>query len=287
MSRMGEILKLLRPDQMVASAQKTISHTPRLKKNPKNKGSSGFTLIEIIIVISIVAVAYAVAMPQFNLVTGTSVAEKLGTLSGDIRSAYDMAVLRGKPHRLVFVLATGQYWLEQADRREVYIGSEKLLNDPTDDDLKLELEEFEEQFEEYIDQAGAESKDPETGEEIKPTSPVVVAKDRLKPPKWSRVENLEWKSRTIGPDLIFKAFQAEHHEQPQTFEVLGVEARAFLYFFPTGYVEKAFMHIGYTSGDMKIDDNKKGYTLQTKPYEGVADVSTGYEEVDLRADDEV
>jgi len=265
-----------------------ILHTPRHQQsNNKSTRSAGFTLIEIIIVISIVAVAYAVAIPQFSLVTGTNVAEKLGMLSGDIRSAYDMAVLRGKPHRLVFVLATGQYWLEEADRQNVFMGDEMIQHDPTEEEAKLQLEEFDERFKEYETLAGQESKDAETGEAIPPSSPVLVAKERLKPAKWTRVENIEWKSRDLGPELIFKAFQAEHHEQPQTFDELGIKARAFLYFFPSGYAEKAYMHIGYAEGRMKIDEDKKGYTVRIKPYEGIAEVESGYEEVDLRADDEV
>jgi len=272
---------------MVASVLKTILRIPRPAKNSKAVGSPGFTLIEIIIVVSIVATAYAVAMPQFSLITGTNVAEKLGMLSGDVRSAYDMAVLRGKPHRLVFVLATGQYWLEEADRQDVYMGNEAMHHDPTEEESKLSIEEFDERFEQYEALAGQESKDPETGDPIVSSSPVTVAKERLKPAKWTRVENFEWRGRDLGPELIFKAFQAEHHDQPQTFDELGIKARAFLYFFPTGYVEKAYMHIGYALARAKLDEEKKGYTVRIKPYEGIAVVDPGYQEVDLRDDDEV
>jgi prepilin-type N-terminal cleavage/methylation domain-containing protein len=80
---------------------------------------AGFTLIEIIMVVSVIGIAYFYAIPQFNIITGTETAEKLGKLSEDVRSAYDMAVLHGKPHRMVFMLATGEYWLEVADRRDV------------------------------------------------------------------------------------------------------------------------------------------------------------------------
>lgn len=245
------------------------------------RSNSGFTLIEIIVVVSIIAVVYFVAIPQFNLVTGTEVAEKLGRLSSDIRSAYDMAVLHGRPHRLVFELRTGKYWLEQADREAIYLADEKVAREPSADEIAEQQEIFEAKFKRYEDIVGkAEIKDPETDEIIKLESPVINAKARLQPAKWTKIENLEWGDRTIGPYLGFKSIQSEHHAEKQTLDLLGPEGRVALYFFPQGYVEQCIMQMGYTNGD-QFEDNKKGYTLFTKSYEGTAEVVTETDEIEI------
>lgn len=248
--------------------------------------ASGFTLVEIIIVMSIMAVSLAVALPSFDMVPGTDTATKLGRLTSDIRAAFDMSVLMGKPHRLVFHLSSGDYWLEVADRRNVFISDQKVDHDPTVDEIKEEQEVFLELFEEFEDLVGEEVRNPETDKAIKPSSPVVLAKARLRPTVWEKVENLEWGDRSIGGNLLFKGIYSEHHEKMQMLEELGPEARAFLYFFPTGYVQQSFMHIAYTKGAGEIDSEQKGYTLKTQPYEGIATVDGGYEEMEFRDDEE-
>jgi len=241
--------------------------------------AAGFTLIEIIIVISLVATVYFVALPQFNLVTGTDVAVKLGQLAADIRSGYDTAVLSGKTHRLVFTLATGEYWLEVADRNDPLLGDDKLARDPTEEEEQIARDEFTERFKMFEDLAGQEIMDPETEKPIKPTSPVLEARKVLEPIKWARVEGLEWRPRSIGPYLLIQDMQAEHHAQKQTFEELGEKARAFLYFFPQGYVERAVIHVAYKRGNLEVDTDQEPYTIISSPLDGTAEVVAGMVEL--------
>ncbi len=251
------------------------------------KTNDGFTLIEIILVLAIIVFVYSVAIPQFNLKTGSEAATKIGRLQGDIRNAYDLAVLSGKSYRLVFMLLSGDYWIEEANRRDVYIGDEKMGRDPTAAEEQEQLDIFEEKFKDYEALAGETFVDPVTDEPILPTSPVIEAKDSLKPVQWSRVTDIEWKDRTLGPFLIIQDVQAEHHGEKQTFEELGVEARAFIYVFSYGYVEKAVIHVAYRWGDTGIDTDKAPYTIVTEPFSGTAEMLPGYEEVDVKkVDDE-
>lgn len=248
--------------------------------------SSGFTLIEIIIVIATIVFVYSVALPQFSLRTGSEIASKIGRLVSDIRNAYDLAVLSGKNYRLVINFISGDYWLEEADQKDIVLGDEKGDHDPTDAEEKERIEVFDERFKEYEDLAGETFTDPATDEEIKPVSPVVQAKDKLRPPKWTKVTAQEWSSRTIGPFLIFQDVQAEHHKEKQTADDQGKDARAFIYFFPSGYVEKSVIHIAYRVGDSGVDTDKPPYTISVDPSTGTSDVVSSYEEVDVHKSDD-
>jgi len=248
------------------------------------KGEGGFSLIEVVIVVALIAFVYAVAIPQFNLKSGQEVATKLNMLAGDVRSASDLAVLTGGTYRLVFYLNSGEYVLEQADRSDVYLGSDKIDRDPSEQEEKDAAQAFDQKFADYVQLAGEAVADPKGDKQIPPTSPVVSAKDKLKPVVWTPVENLEWAKRTIGPNLMFKDIQAEHHGNKQELSELGPEGRAMVYIFPNGYVERAVLHISYKKDEMTPDDSQEPYTLTTNPYEGTADTQTGYVDVDEHED---
>lgn len=247
----------------------------------RGKRDKGFTLIEIIIVIGIIALAYTVAIPNFKIRIDGDVADHIARLRSDIRSAWDLSVLTGKPYRMVFELETGKYWLEGTDSTKFRIDAE-----PTQADKPLAIEkeeaaQIDDDFAKYEDLAGDEFPDPESGEKTKPTSPVINAKEDLKKPTWYQVSNPEWQGRDLGDYLIIGDMQTEHHERKISIEEHGKEAIVKLYFFPEGYCEKAVMHIYYRGGgELGIDTNQTPYTLLTHP-RGVAKVVSENMEVDM------
>lgn len=244
----------------------------------RGAGDSGLTLFEVVVVIALVGFVYAVAIPQFSLKSGAEAATKVGRLAEDVRSAFDMAVLTGKPYRLVFELNSGRYWLETTDRPDFLLGDEKAQSDPTDEEEADMAAAADSAFLEYESLAGEPIIDPDTQTEFRPVSPVVQAKSRLLRPKWKRVESLEWRERTIGPYMMIKEMQAEHHATKQSVVELPGNGRAFLYFLPGGYVEKAWMIVSYKKGDREPDDSMAPYTFKTSPYAGTLDtIGTGEE----------
>lgn len=246
----------------------------------------GFTLIEIIFVITIMVVVYAVAIPQFNLITGTESAEKLGQVSQDIRAAFDMAVLKNKPHRLVFMLESGDYWLEEADRSEIFVGDDKRNRELSIEEEKEIEETFEETFKEYEDLAGQDFKDPDSDKVVKPFSPVLQAKERLSPVKWKKIETMEWRARSLGPSMIIKSFQSEHLAEKQTAEGMGEKARGILYFFPQGYVEQCSIIITMRKGSRDFDEAGGLYSVICNPYEGIAGVEAGEKDYEFKDRDQ-
>ena len=240
---------------------------------------SGFTLIEILIVISLIAFVYSVAMPNLGVTSNSEIATKLGRLNSDIRAAYDTAVLSNRPYRLVFQLRSGDYWLETTESENVKLGDSKVDADPSEEETKNKDAEFDSKFEDYVKMLGDPITNPHSEHKIPQTSPVIQAKELLRGPVWAKVDSLEWQKRTLGGGLIIKDMQAEHLERKISLDDNGPEARAFIYFLATGYVEKAFMHIYYTKDEGVVDDEREPYTFQTKPWEGVSVIDAGYTEV--------
>ncbi|SME95485.1 prepilin-type N-terminal cleavage/methylation domain-containing protein [Pseudobacteriovorax antillogorgiicola] len=250
------------------------------------RGSAGFSLIEVILVIAVVGSVFVMVLPNLGVIGTTEAAGKLSTLSGDIRSAFDLAVLNRKPYRMVFEFNSGDYYLETTDRTDFKIMPESLERELTEDDLRQREEEFNELYEEYKELAGKEVEDEEGETMIPPTSPVLKAFDQLKPPKWTRVNDIEWIGRSLGPYYAIQDMQTEHHARLIRLQEYEDQAVAYLYFFPHGYVERAVIHIGAKLDDYEIDPEEIPYTVTTRPYEGLADVQSGYIEVNIFEDRE-
>lgn len=262
--------------------------TPSTKREiPKPSASAGFTLIEIILVIALMAVMFIVIVPNFNIVPSSEASAKINGLTGDIRAAYDMAVLHRKPFRLAFEYKTGDYWLETTERRDFNLGDMQLNHDLSPTELKDEVAKFEEDFQEYITLAGKDVEDSESETTIKPTSPLVAARLKLRPVEWQAVEDSEWNKRSLGPNFLIRSIQAEHHKVPQTYDQLQEDGYAYLYFFPEGYVERAVLHIAPADEDDKSKWDQLTYTIQTRSWEGVADMESGYREVDISRDEQI
>ncbi|NRA43619.1 MAG: type II secretion system protein [Oligoflexales bacterium] len=254
-------------------------------ERPKNN-AKGFTLLEVIIVIGLVAFVYGVAIPNFNLKTGNEVASKLGQFAEDIRSAYDYSVLTGRPLRLVFKLYDGEYWLETTKEEssvshQIKIGNEAIRADPLPEDEKQRMLFFDEDFQRYEDIVGESVPNPETGEEDIPVfSPVIKAKEKLRGPIWEKLDSLEWAGRRIGPFLMVRDLQTTHHQQPVSLED-GPNVVGMIYFLPQGYVEKTVLHVFYQKEKGEVDPDQTPYTILVHPYDGYAEVRVGFEEIDI------
>lgn len=259
-----------------------------LPKNHQRKdscaGSAGFSLIEVLMVIALMGIIFVLVIPNFNIVPSTEASAKINGLAGDIRAAYDMAVLHRKPFRLVFEFKTADYWLERTERVDFQLDDQEANRDPSPEEVKALTEQFEEDFKEYEELAGKEVKDADTEEVIKPASPLLSARDRLKPTVWTAVEDSEWSKRQLGPNFLLRSMRTEHHATLQTYEDLQQDGYAYLYFFPNGYVERAVIHVAPADEDDKTRWDQLTYTVTTRPWEGMAEVETGYKEVDVSRD---
>ncbi len=72
----------------------------------------GFTLIELMIVIAVVALMTAAAVPAVNSVTGANARAAAGELAGGLRWLFDTAALRHETCRMALDLDRNRWWPE-------------------------------------------------------------------------------------------------------------------------------------------------------------------------------
>lgn len=75
-------------------------------------GVSGFTLTEILVVLALIVLASAVAIPTISSYFRASLDSVSRTLASTIRDGYNSTIVTGNIHRLVYDIDKGQYWVE-------------------------------------------------------------------------------------------------------------------------------------------------------------------------------
>jgi general secretion pathway protein H len=80
-----------------------------------DRAPRGFTLIEVMIALIVVAMMATLGVKGFRAINKSNLREATAHLSGAIRYLFDRASITGKYHRLVIDLNDGQYWPEVSD----------------------------------------------------------------------------------------------------------------------------------------------------------------------------
>jgi general secretion pathway protein H len=79
------------------------------------KGSAGFTLIEMIIVILVLGIAAGFLIPKFQDSSKVELRSHSRRLALTMRHLREQAILTGRTYRLFFDLGQHRYWVESAD----------------------------------------------------------------------------------------------------------------------------------------------------------------------------
>ena len=85
----------------------------RGRRAPHPRGTArGFTLIELLAVVTIFGLLASIALPNLGLRGGRQLDDESRALASTVEFARMRAVMTGIPHRMVFDLEAGAYWLE-------------------------------------------------------------------------------------------------------------------------------------------------------------------------------
>ena len=74
--------------------------------------SGGFTLVELLIVIAIIAIAALTAIPMMSSATSVQIRSAANMLTADLEYAKSMSISRGQYFSVVFDKDTESYWIE-------------------------------------------------------------------------------------------------------------------------------------------------------------------------------
>jgi general secretion pathway protein H len=201
-------------------------------------GARGFTLVELVIAIAVVAVLSAAAVPAMNAVTGVNARAAAGEIAGAMRFLFETASLRNQTCRLALDLDERAWWAEcTRDRVFAARGAQDPRELAREDDEALE--------ERFPEERDAEKRR-------------LLAKA-----KWGRFEDRLARRRELPGGAAFAGVWAEHQREPLA------KGRAYVYFYPQGRTELA---------RVPVVDGDHAYTVTLQPYTGRAQVTAGLPE---------
>lgn len=92
----------------------------------KARGQEGLTLLEIIVAVFLIAIAFSIAIPSFNAVTHVRLRKSATRVAATIRYLYNQAALKGLCMRMVFNLKGDTFVVEASTNGECLIENEQL-----------------------------------------------------------------------------------------------------------------------------------------------------------------
>ena len=192
----------------------------------------GYTLIELMVVIAVVGLIAAAAVPALRGITGANARQAAGELSGSLRYLFDTAALRHQTCRMVLDMDHQEWWAECTEagpgnrRGQPVMGKDGLAED---DDAAL---------------AKGFSDEPDAD------------KRRF----LARARFAEFKDRQVGKRKLkggsaFEKIWTPRQRDPQT------KGKAYVYLYPQGQGDRA---------QIPVADGGNAYTVVTQPLTGRA-----------------
>lgn len=86
--------------------------TFKFRKTPPRNRAAGFTLLEVIVVVALIALLTVFTLPQISSVFKASLRTAAREVASTSKEAYNAAVMTGRVHRMVFDLNKHEYWVE-------------------------------------------------------------------------------------------------------------------------------------------------------------------------------
>jgi general secretion pathway protein H len=171
----------------------------------RRRHERGFTLVELMVVVGVIAVMAAAAAPALGSISGANARKAAGELAGAMRYLFDTAALRHVTCRMALDLEHRSWWAECAP------GAAGIARDPAgDEDAELE--------ERFPDEKSAEAR------RLRARTSFERFEDRLAP----------------GRELPGATRFGEVHVEGRRGTSSG---KAYVYFFPGGQAQRAVVPV--------------------------------------------
>lgn len=165
-----------------------------------------FTLIELLIVLAIFGLVMGLGYPQIKRIYRSSLRSAAAQMAGMIRYGYDISVIKGRIHRVVFDFDKSVYRLEVSNTDELV-------------SLEEETAQDEEKKQEQKKQESLSKEEPQ------------------KAPAFSPAEGETGKDRKLPSGITFDSVENVNTKKKTTSDV------AYLYFFPSGMTEDVIIRL--------------------------------------------
>ncbi|MCG3172462.1 MAG: hypothetical protein GMKNLPBB_00614 [Myxococcota bacterium] len=224
----------------------------RAARIPRRHG--GVTVVEMTVAMMIIGLMFALAVPGLGALFAADLRTAAQKLSQTIRYVYNYSAMNAKYCRIVFDLDARKYHIECSDQ-SFLLEQEKARSF----DGKLDVNEAE------------DGQETESGKRFsRRMSEWEEEEEKLKKapkPVFTAEEGDEdiFREVELPSRVLFDGVWVSHQEERVS------KGKAYLYFFPNGFVEKAVIHLASEGGDV--------YTLEVSPLSGKTSVRAGFAEV--------
>lgn len=222
----------------------------------RRRAQAGFTLIEVLLVLAIIALVAGTAVMGFRHMARTDLRAGALKLSGAIRYLYDRAAATGKMQRLVVDFEQQRYWAEESDDR-FFLPRERETDETRAKDAEQQAKEEEEQ-KKRDEEAQSFGENPQYDITRYQPQEFHAKRARFSAFKEVAVHPVEMKG-AVKIQAVFTPRLAA----PQS------TGRAYVYFFPLGSAEPARVYLSDPKQEVV-------YTLMVHPLTGRVQVVNRY-----------
>jgi general secretion pathway protein H len=234
--------------------------------------SQGFTLIEVMVALMVVALIATIGVKGFRTITKGNLREGSAHLAGAIRFLFDRASITGKYHRLVIDLNEGRYWAEVSDDR--FYAPNQAESEPERQKREAketagEEEERKRQEKQQLLYGGGSSSSSSGSSSSFDMSKLEVGEFRPRRARFAAFKETALKPVTLKKVRI-KSVYTPRMTDPVT------AGRVYLYFYPLGQTEPAVITLADASSESvftlvvhPITGKVRIYNVEVKPTLGV------------------
>jgi general secretion pathway protein H len=241
--------------------------------------SHGFTLIEVMVAMMVVALIATIGVKGFRSVTKGSLREGSAHMSGAIRFLFDRASITGKYHRLVIDLNEGRYWAEVSDDKFYAPNQAESESDRRKREEKEDASEEEERKRKEKQQLlygnGSSSSSSSGSSSSASSSSFDMSKMEVGEFRPRRARFAAFKETALKPVTLKKEVRIKSVYTPRMTDPVTA-GRVYLYFYPLGQTEPAVITLTDKAGESvfslvvhPITGKVRIYNQEVKPNLGV------------------
>ena len=248
------------------------------KPQRPNSLQRGFSLLEVLVVLGIIAALSAAILPNLGLTQNSQVSLALRDVTNTIRATYDNAILTGRTHRLVLHLEKSEYWAEAAPlgfegrpplaAAEGFSASESFKEDAR----KRLLEE--------LDKATEEPRKPQDKEDkaYSQRSFLVAQRAALNPIKWFEINDSLLYKRSLPGSVVFAAGATDTMVEKMSFDKAEEKDFVYIYFFPQGEIQQSVIQLALQLEKKQIKEDGPKFSLFLDPLTGHTQILEGFQD---------